>query len=97
MINKFDIHDQNKLDKIEYNYASLNITSLLKKPIKIKSVFDICDIHRIIFGDIYEWAGQFKKILHDAINNKEINNSKYKKLKEYDLDKYEYSYHKYKD
>lgn len=46
LINKFNIKDSKKLDKVEYTYVSLNITYIIDNPIKINSVFDICIIHK---------------------------------------------------
>lgn len=62
LINKFNIKDSKKLDKVEYTYVSLNITYIIDNPIKINSVFDICIIHKILFKDIYEWAGTFRNL-----------------------------------
>lgn len=62
LINKFNIKDSKKLDKVEYTYVSLNITYIIDNPIKINSVFDICIIHKILFKDIYELAGTFRNL-----------------------------------
>ena len=62
LINKFNIKDSKKLDKVEYTYVSLNIAYIIDNPIKINSVFDICIIHKILFKDIYEWAGTFRNL-----------------------------------
>ena len=62
LINKLDIKDNAKLDKVEYTYASLNISSLINNPIEITSILDVCKIHKILFGDVYEWAGEYRNI-----------------------------------
>ncbi len=60
--NKLGIKDADKLDKAEYTYASLNIASIIKEPIIITSVNDIMTIHKRLFSDVYEWAGEFRLI-----------------------------------
>ena len=62
LINKFDIRDNKKLDETEYAYVSLNLTAIIEKPFKIKSLFDIHKIHKLLFEDLYDWAGQDREI-----------------------------------
>lgn len=62
LINKLNIKDSKTLDEKENSLVALNLTSLFANPIKIKSVFDIKEIHRILFGDLYEWAGENRQI-----------------------------------
>lgn len=60
--NKFNIKDKEKLNKIEYNITAsklLNIDILLKN--KIDTEY-IKKIHKHIFEDIYEWAGEYRKV-----------------------------------
>ena len=58
LINKLNIKDSKKLDEAEGAIVSLNMANLLTNPIKIKSVFDIKKIHKTLFNDLYEWAGE---------------------------------------
>lgn len=60
--NKLDIHDSKLLDEKEGQFVSLMSLTILEKPFKINSIFDIRKIHKILFGDIYEWAGENRKI-----------------------------------
>ena len=61
-INKLNIKDGLKLEKAEYTYVSLNISAIINNPIEIKSLFDICKIHKLLFGDLYDWAGDYRTI-----------------------------------
>lgn len=60
--NKLDIHDDDKLDQAESTVVVLNIEYLVKNPIEITSVFDIKKIHKQLFSDLYEWAGENRLI-----------------------------------
>ena len=62
LINKLNIKDANKLDNAEYSIVSLNINSLIRNPILINSVKDIFVIHKLLFSDLYEWAGNIRNI-----------------------------------
>lgn len=62
LINKLDIKDGKKLDNAEYSIVSLNINYLIRNPILIKSLKDIFVIHKILFSDLYEWAGNKRNI-----------------------------------
>ena len=62
LINKLDIRDEKKLDNAEYSIVSLNINNLIRNPILIRSLKDIFVIHKILFFDLYEWAGNKRNI-----------------------------------
>ena len=62
LINKFDIRDKEALNTVERQITALKIAQLEETP--TKGVFDlkhIKNIHKFIFGDIYDWAGQIRK------------------------------------
>ena len=60
--NKFGIKDDNALATAEREITSLKILKLYNMPIAEKFNFDaLCQIHKIIFEDIYEWAGQIRR------------------------------------
>lgn len=81
--NKFNIKDADKLEKMERILSSQRLSELAINP--IKGNFDIehlCEIHKYIFQDIYEWAGQLRNedifkggefapsyLLRDALEN----------------------------
>jgi hypothetical protein len=63
LINKFDVRDQKKLDEIEAAYVSLRLSEIAEKPLPGK--YDnrhLRAIHKYIFGDLYEWAGEYRSI-----------------------------------
>lgn len=62
LINKFDIRDKEALNIVERLITALKIAQLEITP--LKGTFDlkhIRSIHKFIFGDIYDWAGQIRK------------------------------------
>lgn len=62
LINKLNIKTSKELDDAENALVSLNIANLLINPPKINSVFDIKKVHKTLFADLYEWAGENRKI-----------------------------------
>lgn len=63
LINKFDIRDDKQLSKIEAEITLAKISILESSPISEK--FDLeyyKSIHRFIFEDLYDWAGEFRKV-----------------------------------
>ena len=62
LINKFDIGDKEALYTAERQITALKIAQLEATP--SKGTFDLMhirSIHKFIFGDIYDWAGQIRK------------------------------------
>lgn len=62
LINKLNIKTPKELDDAENALVTLNITNLLNNPFKIQTVFDIKKIHRQLFSDLYDWAGENRKM-----------------------------------
>lgn len=62
LINKLNIRDEKKLDSMESSYAVFNIDSLKNSDFQINNIFDCLKIHKHIFSDIYEWAGELRTI-----------------------------------
>lgn len=63
LINKFDIHDDKQLSKIEAEITLAKISILENSP--ISEEFDLehyKSIHRFIFEDLYDWAGEFRQV-----------------------------------
>lgn len=63
LINKFDERNGDELLKIEANYTSAALAELTENP--IKGDFDeyhLQMIHKKIFCDLFDWAGEFRKI-----------------------------------
>lgn len=86
LINLPGIKEQNKLDDYETAMANLGIIKLLKEYPNINKVEDIFLIHKIIFENVYEWAGQSRKINiykeEPILNGLSVEYSNYKKIKE---------------
>lgn len=60
--NKLDIRDEKTLDLIEAEQSRASMMLLYERGFKDFSSAGLCSIHRFLFGDIYEWAGEYRKI-----------------------------------
>lgn len=61
LINKLDIRDIDKLHKFERKLTMIRLSELFDNPIKGDFDFKhLRDIHRFIFQDIYDWAGNVR-------------------------------------
>jgi cell filamentation protein len=63
LINKFHVIDEALFEKLERELTSLRIAQALKYG--IAGNFDLVhlkQIHRFIFGDIFSWAGELRKV-----------------------------------
>jgi cell filamentation protein len=61
--NKFGLNDQASLDRAEANAVA--VRSILLQGNPLKGDFDsqhLKQVHRYLFQDVYEWAGQFRTI-----------------------------------
>jgi len=62
LINKFDIRNPNDLIITEREITSLKILEAEKNPINgMFGLKHLQNIHKFIFGDIYDWAGQIRE------------------------------------
>ncbi len=53
-----DIKNQDLLDQIEGDFTSIRMKEILDSPIKGKFDFQhLCEVHKYIFQDLFEWAG----------------------------------------
>ena len=90
LINIPGIKEQKKLDDYESTMANLGIVKLLKEHSNISKVNDIFLIHKIVFENVYEWAGQSRTINiykdEPVLNGLSVEYSNYKNIKN-DLDK----------
>lgn len=84
LINKLDLRDSKLLDEKEGSIVSLNVFDLISHPFVIQSVFDVKKIHKILFSDLYEWAGENRKINmykeEPVLNGLSVNYSEYKSI-----------------
>lgn len=62
LINKFGETDEEKARELEYRSVASQSLKLFIKPIEVRKVSDILKIHQFLFGDIYAWAGQYRKV-----------------------------------
>ncbi len=63
LINKFDIHDEDKLKKVEADITFAKATILESNPISDKfNLEHYKAIHKFLFEDIYDWAGSFRTV-----------------------------------
>ncbi|MDR0846909.1 MAG: Fic family protein [Lactobacillales bacterium] len=62
LVNKLNITDYETSRNKEYELASSNLVKLGFKPIKVTTINEVLKIHEAIFGDMYTWAGQLRKV-----------------------------------
>lgn len=58
--NKLGITDFEKLEKKEYLGSAVRALAFLRNKKRITSVDDLKAIHKIMFGWLYDWAGEFR-------------------------------------
>lgn len=64
LINKYNIRDKELLEKFEIQKVFAKLLGLDVRPMRIDYTFDtehLVNIHQYLFGDIYEWAGTFRR------------------------------------
>ncbi|CCV66572.1 conserved hypothetical protein [Paracholeplasma brassicae] len=62
LINKANIKDKDKLDEFENRMTNLALISLIKDSFKINTSKDVLKIHKKLFENVYDWAGETRKI-----------------------------------
>lgn len=60
--NKLEIKDEKTLDLIEAEQSSANMMLLYERGFSDFSPEGLCEIHRVLFEDIYDWAGKYRII-----------------------------------
>lgn len=60
--NLLGITDEQELDLAEAELSRANMMLLYEKGFNDFSSGGFCFIHKYLFGDVYEWAGQYRKI-----------------------------------
>lgn len=63
--NLYDIHDKDILDELERESTNTKILSLELRPEQINSdisVKHLNELHHFLFGNLYEWAGQYRMV-----------------------------------
>lgn len=60
--NKLGIRDEKALDLIEAEQSRVNMMLLYERGFQDFTPSGLCEIHRTLFGDIYEWAGEYRRV-----------------------------------
>ena len=60
--NRLGIKDSNLLDAAEAGMSRANMMLLYESGFQDFSPAGLCEIHRRLFGEVYEWAGKFRTI-----------------------------------
>ena len=60
--NKLGITDENALDKAESMMVRTRMALLYNSGFSEFSTTGICKLHKILFGDVYDWAGKYREI-----------------------------------
>lgn len=60
--NLLNIRDSADLDLVEAEQASINMLTMYETGFSDFTANGLCEIHRRLFGDIYDWAGKFRVI-----------------------------------
>ena len=58
--NKLGIKVEKTLDVVEAEQSRANMMLLYEQGFSDFSPAGLCEIHRFLFGDIYDWAGQYR-------------------------------------
>lgn len=61
LINKFNIKDKKELEKKEQKHVT-EAMDILKRDLIVKTKEDYYEIHKYLFGDVYDWAGEKRKV-----------------------------------
>ncbi len=64
LINKYNIRDKELLEKLEIQKVFVKLLGLDVNPARISYTYDVehlTKLHKYLFGDLYEWAGTFRK------------------------------------
>lgn len=62
LLNKENIKDYKELIAFESLCVANRSEQLLKNPIKIEYGYDLLKIHKFLFQDVYDWAGEVRKV-----------------------------------
>ena len=60
--NKLDIRNEKTLDRIEAEQSRMNMMLMYERGFQDFSPEGLRTIHKFLFGDIYEWAGEYRLI-----------------------------------
>lgn len=69
--NLFNIEDEETLIFVESGAVTKRLKELYEKSFKITGVNDLFEIHRLLFQDVYEWAGK-KRLVEISKDGKQF-------------------------
>lgn len=61
-INVMDIRDKGLLKTYTANQFGLAMLKILKNPPKVESAFDFLSLHKILFANVFPWAGEIRTV-----------------------------------
>ena len=56
--NKLGITDPDELEEVSYKNSAKKAVQILQSNFKVKSIDDLNKIHKEMFKDVFDWAGQ---------------------------------------
>lgn len=62
LINRYGEKDPLKASELEYRLVASQSIRLFRQPIEVRSMADVRTIHAFLFGGMYDWAGQYRKV-----------------------------------
>ena len=66
LVNRAGIKNAEVLRKAEADITNLAMTAIYEKNYEKFNAETLCDIHRLLFGQIYDWAGEFRTIWFES-------------------------------
>lgn len=68
LINRFDIHDEKLLEKIDADITFAKSAEFEQRPLKGEFNTEYYKaIHKYLFGELYDWAGEYRKKEHSLL------------------------------
>jgi cell filamentation protein len=61
-VNIMDIRDKALLKTYTANQFGLAMLKILKNPPKVESAFDFLSLHKILFANVFPWAGEIRTV-----------------------------------
>jgi len=61
-VNVMDIRDKGLLKTYTANQFGLAMLKILKNPPKVESAFDFLTLHKILFDNVFPWAGEIRTV-----------------------------------
>lgn len=74
--NKLGITDPDELEEVSYKNSAKKAVQILQSNFKVKSIDDLNKIHKEMFKDVFDWAGQTRT--YDLSKNFKHNGKVYK-------------------